>query len=479
MAVKLTIAGKPYDPTSYSISEDATPVKGGDSSGSVGTFDVTIPERNFNHLVAHKAVVTLSDSQWGAVTGKVDKITRSDDGGTFSLNCIAETAELAVYNVTAKPYNGTLAGAVQAYIDLADSEITWWMPAAVGNRAVSFIGWTGELWIQLKALALAQGLEINLVDGIVRFQIPGKITIPDERVAGRGADLGSNALADKAELYWYETSPLVNTSVYPPHRDLEHAQTYSIPAGEETEIILELAASVSSVRQPVYRETVSPTWFGDSNVSLTREGGGSVSLAEWQRGGGHARFEIMDDPTQVKLIIRGPGFTGAATFRLAVPATNTHGEYSCIRIVGTGVQFMRNRVEVPTGVQPGLASSEMAPTQDNIFITDAGKAWDLCTSHALTYASADITSKFSGPKLGFPVTMGRAPGARFYDEKARHWFRVKKADYDPGEVAVSGEVDTRHSDSAKMYAGMTFNQVKAMHAGKTYEQVRNEGVTRG
>lgn len=479
MAVKLTIADKPYDPTSYSISEDATPVKGGDSSGSVGTFDVTIPERNFNQLLAHKAEVTLSDSQWGSITGKVDKITRSDDGGTFSLNCIAETAELAVYNVTAKPYSGTLAGAVQAYIDLANSEITWWMPALIGNRPVSFIGWTGELWIQLKALALAQGLEINLMDGIVRFQIPGKITIPGERVVGRGADLGSNALADRAELYWYETRPLATGLVYPPHKDIENAQVYSIPAGQETEIMLELSASLSAIIQPTYQETIAPDAFGVSSISLTREGGEPVSVTEWERGGGHVRVEITDDPTRVKMIVRGPGFMGTGTFRLATTKTHRFKEYTSIRLLGSGVDFMRNRVEVPTGVRPGLASSEMAPTQDNIFVTDASRAWDLCASHALTYSSPELTSKFSGPKLGFPTTLGRAPGARFYDQKARHWFRTKSVGYGPGEVTVSGELDTRHSDSVKMYAGMTFNQVKAMHAGKTYEQVRNEGVTRG
>lgn len=479
MGVKVLINGSETEVIGYSYTEEATPVRGGDSSGSVGTFSVDIPSRGMNPAVMYQVPVSLTDSQYGSVQGSVDSITRSDDGGTLNLKCVANTADVAVFNITAIPFAGTLRGAIDYYISLGDGALEFTIPASIGDLSVAFMGWTGELWYHLKQLAVAFRLEIALVSGTIVFRTPGGLTLSPSRSETRDVEIGDNNLADKAEMYWYKTAPITNGPVYPPHKDLETAQTYSIPAGEETEIVLQLAASVSYVQQPVFRETVSPTWFSQSNISLTTESGAPVTYGQWSRGGGHARVEIQDDDTTVKLIIRGPTGTGGTTFRLAVAATTTHAEYSSIRLAGTGVTFRKLRVEVPTGVKPGHASSEMAPTEDNIFVNNAGRAWDLCTSLALQYSTSDISSSLSVPKLGLESTFGIAPGGRYYDPVSGQFFRARSATYTRAGIAINAELATNHFDSADMYAGMTYDQVQAMHAGKTYTRVQMEGVTRG
>ena len=460
----------------YSISEEATPVWGGDTYGAVGSFSVNIPQAEIFQGSLYQSNVVLTDPQYGTIAGHIDKISRNDNDGTYALECLARTAKLAVYNITAPPHVGTLFTAIQSYLILGDATLAWKMPDDMKTLPVAFPGWTGDLWNHLKQLAVAWGLEIAFNDGYVEFRRPRGTTLSVEWSQDLTTDIGDNSLADKAELYWYRTYPISNNSVYPPNRDLEFAQVYSIPAGEETEIILQLEASVSSVVQPVFRETISPTWFSGSNISLTKEDGKKVTFGEWARGNGAARVEIMDDSTRLKLIVRGPYTPGSATYRLAVAGTNTHGEYSAIRIAGNGVGFTRERVEVLTGVRPNYAASDMAPTQDNIFINNASAAWDLCASHARLYSTATVSATFSAPAVGLKNPLGLVPGGRFYDPKSKQWFRARSVDYEFGLIKVSGDLDTLESDAKRMFQGMTYAQLQQKYQGKTYARMMLDGV---
>ena len=479
--ITFTINGKEYEPISYTINEESTPIQGGDSSGAVSTFDVTLPDNGDLKVTAlHRAAVKLEDTQYGSIEGMVDAPARSDDAGTFALSCISVLGYLSVFNVTAPPMSGTLSSVIRRYIDLADPTLTYALDVSAAVKNVAYIGWTGELWYHLKMLAAAHNLEISLIGRQIQFRDANRDDIETSRESARAAQAGNNEFADKAEAYWYKTGAVTNASVYPPHKDLETAESHIIPAGLETEIILQLACSVSSVNQPVFRETVSPTWFSGSNISLTAENGKGVTFGEWSRGNGFARVEIQDDPTTVKLIVRGPtGVPGATNFRLGVAATTTHDEYSSIRLTGTGVNFVKNRVECLTGVKPGSASGEMAPTYDNIFITDEGQAWDKCRSIALKYSVPELSTTGTAPTFGLTTTTGFIAGMRIFDEASGHYFRVRTAKTSPESIGITAEYDTKHSDAVKMYAGMTYGDVAAMYAGKTYTQVMLEGVDRG
>ena len=70
MGVKIVIDGRDYEVASYSVSEDSTPLDGGDSSGSVGTFSISAiipdpalaPDHPVNkwgaHILKNKTVQT-------------------------------------------------------------------------------------------------------------------------------------------------------------------------------------------------------------------------------------------------------------------------------------------------------------------------------------------------------------------------------------------------------------------------------------
>ena len=478
MGVIVSVAGKIVEPISYGITEPSTPVIGGDSSGAVPTFQVTLPATEANPLILYKADVSITDSQYGTIRGRVDSNKLSQDGYTRTVSCTSTSGELAVFNVVAKPFNGTLSAALEYYIRLGHPTIAWSIPAGIGSQAVSFIGWTGELWYRLKQIAIAQSLEVVLLGDVVTFRRPRGVQIQNEHVTSSDLDVGTNDLAERAEMYWYTTSPVVNSSAYPPYRDLESPQQYSVPSGEETEITLQLSVSLSSIVQPTYRTDISPTWFEGSAICLYTDSGAQISQAEWDRGGGSVRAEIQDDPTQVKLIIRGPtfaegGFMSGGALKLVAPAGKTHREYTTIRLRGTGVLFSKNLLSMPTGVPTSLATSETTPTDDNIFVTSANRAYDICATLSAAYSYPQVTAAFETPK---PTPLGVSSGARFYDAQAGHWFRSRQNSYNRGTVGISGDIDTLHSDLSASFIGRSYQQVQDANAGLTYEQVRLKGL---
>ena len=98
-----------------------------------------------------------------------------------SVSCTSTSGELAVFNVVAKPFNGTLSAALEYYIRLGHPTIAWSIPSGIGSQAVSFIGWTGELWYRLKQIAIAQSLEVVLL--VLDLHAPGSSEgnhIPEE-----------------------------------------------------------------------------------------------------------------------------------------------------------------------------------------------------------------------------------------------------------------------------------------------------------
>mgnify|MGYP003600163466 CR=1 FL=1 len=480
MGVTVSVNGTSVESISYTIRESSTPVTGGDSSGAVSTFDVVLPATAVSPLTLHRASVQVTDPQYGTIFGEADSVKLSRDGHTRTISCVSTTGHLSVFNVVADAFSGTLTQALSYYIRLGHPTVKWSIPSAIGNRAVAYIGWRGDLWYRLKQIAIAQDLEVVLIGDTVTFRTPRSVTLPFQNYGSADLDVGDGDPAERAEMYWYRTSAVSNASVYPPYRDLESPQIHSVPAGEETEIMLQLSVSLKSIDQPVYRETITPDWFEGSAISLYTDSGSRISHAEWDRGGGSVRAEIQDDASQVKLIIRGPtyaegGFLRGGSLRLAVPAGKSNLEYTSIRLRGTGVQFQKELIEVPTGIPKGLASSETTPTDDNPFMTSPGRAYELCTSLAAA-SGARLTAQYSGPTLGIPNGLGIAAGGRFYDSQAGQWFRSRQNNYTREGVSVSGDLDTTHADMASVYEGLTYAQVQALHAGQTYDQVRLKGL---
>lgn len=204
-------------------------------------------------------------------------------------------------------------------------------------------------------------------------------------------------------------------------------------------------------------------------------------------------------------------------------------QYPALRILGYGVEWRKELFTFPTGVPEHFTDNEVGITVDNPFIQNTEYVAELGPGLAARYGMADVTisgdstsieptgyngssgkmtysevqALFSGKATadvfaeeagsnqehearmwaraeltGYYNTVGNAAGARYYDRGSRHWFRIREATVTPDSISWSAEFDTTIADLAKVYTGLTYNDVQALNEGLTYMQVIGKGLVK-
>lgn len=411
MGFRVEIGGQVYETSDWTVQEAATPLAAGDSSGSTGSIEITFP---FIDSDSHPVSifgpewfidksVRLADSRKGFTLGKVEGLRRNDQTGVYNLTCSTRLGQLNVYGVQALPFVGTLRDAFVYYLSLADIDTDLFIDDVVGDRPVVFPGWNGELWFHLKEMAVSQDCDISLVSGIVLLR-PIRA-----RVATRGRDIdrsrsiGGGTLAQGVEVYRYDNRAITNELVYPPNGWTPEVEVMNVNAGEESEYVLELSASVSSIQQPTMETFVGQTYSSSSVYTVVASDGLSVSQEAWVRNGGSLIVTIEPDTTSLRVKLKGatnlPTVSGgpATNFAIALVSDTTGNRYSTFRIVGTGVAFNKEKVYIRTTVPESKTSTKVGVTIDNVFIS---------TIDDLYRAGTRAAKQFSGysPTLSGSVT---------------------------------------------------------------------------
>lgn len=385
MGFRIDIGSRIYEAIDFSVQESATPLAAGDSSGSTGTISITLPGIDRDISPTHPLAlfgpdwfidqsVRLADSRKGFTVGSVNSASRDDNNGNYVLTCNTRLGELNVYGVQAQPFIGTLGQAFVYYLSLANISTDLYVEETIANRPVTFRGWYGELWFHLKEMAAALDCDISLVSGIILLR-PIRV-----RVATRGRDversqsIGGGALAQGVEVYKYDSTPITNELVYPPGGWTPEVEVLNVNAGEESEYILELSASVSSIQQPSLVTFVEDTYAASSVYTIVANDGLAVTPLAWSRGGGKVEITIEPDTTSLKVKLRGA--VGLATtsggpatnFSLALASDATGNRYSTLRILGTGVGFKAEKKYIRSGVPASKTATVVGVTIDNVFI---------------------------------------------------------------------------------------------------------------
>lgn len=539
MGFRIEIDGRSYEATDFTVQEASTPLAAGDSSGQVGTIQITLPkidgDLNPDHPVAKFGPriligksVRLVDERKGFTLGSVDSVSRSDGGGTFSLNCISRLGELNVYGVQAKPFNGTLAAAFAYYLTLANVTTDYFIDPSIASRPVVFPGWSGELWFMFKQMAAAMDCDISLVSGVIVLR-PIRT-----RIATRGRDLdrsdssGGGTLAQAVEVYMYNNKVITNKLVYPTGGWTEEVPTINVNSGEYIEEVLELSASVSSINQPLMQTFVGPDYEANSVYTVVGDDGLPIPVAAWNDNGGRLSVVINPDTTSLTVKIQAPtglpnkDGTEIGVYGISLSSDNNTGRYSTLRIIGSGVAFTKEKMTLPTGVPASKTATEIGVTIDNPFISTisdlykagsrAAKGFNgrtqtingtvtavnrLGDSGVATYPTyAQVQAMYAGKTYAQVQTInsgktyaqvrqeffdlvknnfenqvfGNVNGARVWDQASRRWYRIRNGSLNSGTIQFQADDDLTYADMQEAFAGMTYAQVKAMYAGATYHE---------
>lgn len=370
--------------TGYSVTEDATPLSLDGGTGA-GTGAATFNLGPFGRAKYLKGVEYLfEDDGRGMTAGRVETASGSSVQTTAS---VVNALSNLVVEVVAKPYTGTLQGAIAYYLDLC-GVTAFYIDAELANRSITLPGFTGSCWDFLgKQLAAVEDFEVSFVSN--RIVVRGlrqrqAVMTRDIQPPTWTQDIGQRAQA--ISLTWYRRAWAPNALVYPaPEGWNESATIITVDAGTVTEHELEVTTSVLSVVQPVPVDTVLR---GDTGSVYSVSGSDNLPITaeQWTAMGGSLTVSVSEDDPRVLVVrIVAPNDTQYAPYSLSV--SDGSGDYSSLRVRGSGVTMNESEIVVETGLTRQEAPTEMGAQVDGLLVGTPAQAYTQLLRMLARYSS--------------------------------------------------------------------------------------------
>jgi hypothetical protein len=394
----------------WSVQEEATPLTADDSSGAVGGFTVTFDPQVASpaHLKAlRKLQVNLDDLGQGRSTGKGESI--ATQSGVPVLTVQSRLNQLAV-NRKAKPYSGSFYGAVVYYLGLCGitDMTTVYVDASLQALEVVLVGWYQPVWQQLKKMAAVYHFEIALVSDKIIFRPLRQRIGQQYRDASVDWSIDDSGTAKTIVVNYYEALVLGVGSVtggdeqnptyeeavslglvYPPGGWNDQVEVITVAANETKTVQIDLGASVSSVEQPFPVDLIGPYVVpSKSAYTVTNADGSPMPPAEWIAMGGRVHVAINDDSISATLTITGAGYVSKGPFSLSMHVVADGTDYSSLRLIGTGIAYVKKQLTLDTGVSDDLANQDVGVTIDNEFIQSEAQAYEVAQACIGRYMGA-------------------------------------------------------------------------------------------
>lgn len=306
MSARVTIGDEFWEVESWSVDEDSTPLIVGDSSGSVGTFTLQVPYVG-NVYSVYGELVEIDDDTRGFYVGTVDTVRENRESGLWEISGPSYVGKLNIYNVEARPIVGTLRDAIRYYFSLAGiPEDKWSIEEDLAEKPVLAGGWEGELWFRVKQLLSANEAELSLTGGVIRIRKPRGLKVVSGFEESSTPEFEVTNLAQKVEVYCYNSREIKNAPVYPKYGYLDFEDIISFSSGSLQEFDLELSVSVSEIVPPIQVTDMGMYDFSRSAFMVSTDNGRILSKEEFEASGGYIKIELGEDTTSLKLWLRGP-----------------------------------------------------------------------------------------------------------------------------------------------------------------------------
>lgn len=540
MGVKFTVGGHRVYPESYTIQESSTPLAGGDSSGAIGTIEATLDNLPLSPVGMNiEDSFDVIDTKLGSTLGTLREVSDNrESAARYSVMASNRLGEFNIETQVA-PFVGNLEAAFRYYCSLANLDAGILVDSGIASRQVNFMGWNGNLWNHMKMMATAVGADLNLISNNVVLRPVRLFEAIRNREATSTAGITSTDLALKQEVVWYPTRHVNRGLVYPSGGWNPEVTPLSVNAGETTEVTLDsrknVDASIFSIEPPVAMYEIPREYQASSVYSVVGDDGIPIQPAQWAAFGGSLKAEVSPDTRSIKITIKGASGLVQSNgqpmkvFRIGwASGTSSDQTYSTLRIVGRFVEVKPQSLILPTGVPDYRTGQEFAPTIDNPFLNTLDAAYSAGTRGAGRYAGRRMTISASVsalnkrgetgtanyPPYSFNQSLwagktysqvqailglqtyeqiqadlydevsdtfenqvfGNAPGARFWDQESRRYYRIREATTSWGGMDIEGDDDLTYGDMQKFLAGRTYAQVKAHYGGMTYYKATIRGM---
>lgn len=514
------ITNVPYDPIwnvgEYSVVEDATPLDPSDASGGFGQINLTIPEGAETRGLMGQPLV-LTDGALGETTGTIRNI--GGDGHSARIVANSRLANLAVER-TIQPFVGTLTGCLEYHLSLCGITTGIVIDPAFDAITVQVPGGRENVHDRIRTMGSAYGFEVSLVSNNVVVRQVRQRTAINYRNASVAWEMSQDHFAQTVSGYYYNTYSGDHIA-YPLHGDETEAanlDVFQVDADEEKIYEIQLDASLSSFEQPV--ASTGQDYLSDtlSRYAISTMEGDTILPYTWQKYGGLLEVTLSEDTRSLSVRVRGARIPSLAPFRIAY-RDSTGAFRSAIRIRGTGVFWIKEKLTLTIHDDPDLAPDEVGADVDVQFMETKDQLYhrllytaqrygtDLQTISVTTgginrlgesgsarYATiGDVAAAYPGaatiadlhavlgPTIGdWNETMlalvsqdftnqafGNVAGARV--RHGHSYYRIKSATITANKITYSAERDNTIGDV--YHYGETIAQWNARWAGKTIRDV--------
>jgi hypothetical protein len=448
--------GDPGNITTYSYSEEATPLEPSSNSGGVSQISFEAaenPDGGSGSIMLMDDVITLVDGANGTTTGFVSGVSMSNGIGTVTAN---SRMQLLMAERQAQPMSGTAEAIFRYYLGLAGisdriviSDDTYTNPNSVTGKLTTTVyavpGWSGVILDNVRQFAIAVGAEIALVsNNIVVRPVRGRTAI-NKRNLSQDWAVKRGQLAQNIEINYYNNRNVEAPTIFYPTQGgwVEDTQIYQVDAGEKLDVSVALDVSLLSLNQPICVAFVGKTQSSASQYAVIGKDGLPIPPTQWTQNGGKVEVSIGKDTKSIDITITG-ATTTQGPYRIAVASSATDA-YSSLRLVGTGVFYTKETLTVPTGASAADTAQVIGVTVDSPFVSTISEAYTLGVRTAAKWAGADQTISVSTVGINRNDTSGSTKYPTFNDFNS----------------GVGGK--------ATSWTGKTFNQFAAEWSGKTFD----------
>lgn len=483
----------PAEVIDLGVSLDSMPSDPIDSSGSTGevNFVIGAPEDPDHPLVSQGyswAIDKVFRLSFGSTTleGRVVQGGENENGTQLNFTGSTTAFRLQAFNVVVPPVRDTLGNVLRAY--LSRIGITDWAiegPSAILNRQVIYPGWTGEFWPRIKMLCAAEGIDLN-------FTTWNKIKVSPSRgeevfhtySTSKSIASGGGSLAQFVEVYDYSSRWVQNGLVYPPGGWSDDVPVLGVGNNEYVEHFLELSTSLVSFQTPTMVEFVSQMHDDSSVYTIVADDGFPLKPAQWVAYGGDVQFEVGQEFNTIAVKMRGPAKminpeTGEpfSNFQLALGADTSGSRYSTLRIVGTGVQYDREVLRIPTGVAESETGTEVGATIDNPFLRTRSMSYSAGVLAATKFQGFDPALTITSQSLfeGNDILMTEP---HTYFKESTRIFRTRNVNYTPNEMSVTTEPSLTFRDLSFLNTA-TFRDLLLNNPGASLKGLWKKGLQIG
>ena len=395
-----SFAGHKSNIATFSYAEGSTPSLPGDSSGGVGDVSFSVVDEA-DTILLYRDTLLLADGGFGSIAGVVDSVSATD--GVAEITGRSKLGRLSVPG-TVVAEETTLGAAFTTILGLVGITTDIEVDASLASRPIFLPGFTGDLWVFVKDLCVAENVEVSLLSDTVVLRPLRTRTLNTVNVQSESWSVADQELAQQVEVAYYNYTAESGLMFYPKGGWNSEVQPYQVGAAETLVVDLPVDGFLTSILQPTPQLSVARDYAGPNSVyTVAGNDGLPIPVAQWTDAGGSVVVALKDNGSTIEVTIVGADIPNLAPFRLAVTAGPSDA-YSTLRLIGTGVAFNRETIVRPTGLTLAETPNVDAPTIDNVWVTSLTQAIEIATRAAARYGAPGRTYSASARQ----VTRSRA-----------------------------------------------------------------------